>query len=199
MTGQRSAESHERTKRLQMEEDLLKKQREADILTLQKTARNSKTGSSSSKHVKAKESPRKPMMETGSVDPNEFRRITRSQSKSPTKSTPKAARKTETDRDEVGVTSPTDMDAFADVIAMPNPAGEATSEVEISHTFDELNNFLNEEGMNNIELPMGRGPLPSMASATSSISSSSLTTLKTQGYRTVPIKDIGVNALKSTS
>ena len=46
---------------------------------------------------------------------------------------------------------------------------------------------------------MERGPLPSMASATSSISSSSLTTLKTQGYRTVPIKDIGVNPLKSTS
>ena len=91
------------------------------------------------------------------------------------------------------------MDAFADVIAMPNPAGEATSEVEISHTFDELNNFLNEEEINNIELPMDRGPLPSMASATSSISSSSLTTLKTQGYRTVPIKDIGVNPLKSTS
>ena len=74
MTGQRSAESHERTKRLRMEEDLLKKQREADILTLQKTARNSKTGSSSSKHTKAKKSPRKPMVQSGSVDPDEFRR-----------------------------------------------------------------------------------------------------------------------------
>ena len=39
----------------------------------------------------------------------------------------------------------------------------------------------------------------STASATSSVSSSSLTTLKTQGYSTVPIKDVGINPLKSTS
>ena len=73
MTGQRSAESHERTRKLQMEADLLKKQREIDKLTLQKIARNSKTGSSSSKHAKAKESPRTSMMKSGPVDPNEFK------------------------------------------------------------------------------------------------------------------------------
>ena len=95
--------------------------------------------------------------------------------------------------------SPTDVDAFADVIAMPNPAGEASSEVEINHTFNDIDDFLNEEGIDNIELPVERGPLPSMASASSSVSPSSLTTLKTQGYRTVPIKDAGVNPLKSTS
>ena len=95
--------------------------------------------------------------------------------------------------------SPTDVDAFADVIAMPNPTGDATSEAEINHAFNELNNLLNEEGMNSVDLPMGRGPLASMASATSSVSSSSLTALKTQGYSTVPIKDIGINPLKSTS
>ena len=74
--------------------------------------------------------------------------------------------------------SPTDVDAFADVIAMPNPTGDATSEAEINHAFNELNNLLNEERMNSVDLPMERGPLASMASATSSVSSSSLTTLK---------------------
>ena len=44
-----------------------------------------------------------------------------------------------------------------------------------------------------------RGPLPSIGSATSSVSSSSLTTLMSQGYLTVPIKDAGVKPLKSTS
>ena len=65
------------TERLQMEADLLKKQRESDKLTLQNLARNSKTGPSSSKNTKAKEPPRKSMTKSGSVDPNEYRRITR--------------------------------------------------------------------------------------------------------------------------
>ena len=144
--------------------------------------------------------PRKSTVETELVDPNEFRRVTRSQSKSPTKSTPKAARKTEIDREETRIIgSPTDVDAFAEVITMPNSTGDATSEAEINHAFNELNNFLDEEGMNSVDLPLGRGPLASKASATSTVSSSSLTALKTQGYSTVPIKDIGINPLKSTS
>ena len=65
--------------------------------------------------------------------------------------------------------------------------------------FTDLNDFLNEEGANNVDSPIERGPLPSIGSDTSSVSSSSLTTLKSQGYRTVPIKDAGVNPLKSTS
>ena len=109
-----------------MEADLLKKQRETDKLTLQKLARNSKAGPSSSKNTKAKEPPRKSMTKSGSVDPNEYRRITRSQSKSPTKSTPKVVKKTEANRSDVKMISPTDVDAFADVIAMSNPAGEAS-------------------------------------------------------------------------
>ena len=131
-----------------------------DKLTLKGIAhRSSKAGSSSSKHSKAKESPRKSMIETKPVDPNEFRRITRSQSKSPTKSTPKAARKTEIDREETRIIdSLTDVDAFAEVITMPNPTGDATSEAEINHAFNELNNFLDEEGMNSVDLPLGRGP-----------------------------------------
>ena len=64
---------------------------------------------------------------------------------------------------------------------------------------NDIDDFLNEEGANNIDSRVGRGPLPSIGSATSSVSSSSLTTLKSQGYLTVPIKDAGVNSLKSTS
>ena len=48
-------------------------------------------------------------------------------------------------------------------------------------------------------IPMQRGPLPSIWPATSSVSPSSLTTLKSQGYLAVPIKGSGVNSSAGTS
>ena len=88
---------------------------------------------------------------------------------------------------------------------MANPAGEAPLEVgNLKLVLDDLSDFLNLEGVNTTESSMEvagieRGPLPSVGSATSSVSSSSLTTLKNQGYLAVPIKGSGVNPLKSTS
>ena len=71
MTGKRSTESHQRTERLRVEEDLLKRQREMDKQILKGIAhRKSKVGSNSPNRAYAKESPRKPMVETEPVDPN---------------------------------------------------------------------------------------------------------------------------------
>ena len=90
----------------------------------------SSAGPSSTTTTKANELPRKPVVRSEPVDPEEFRRVTRSQGRSPTKSTPK--KKTESVKDKKKKdgpegSRPTELDAFASVTLMPNPVGGSSS------------------------------------------------------------------------